>query len=154
MHASILVGDNVVATLYSEENFTGHSQSINTDIAYMRYQWVSENTLSSMRVSSRNTIPQAPLLISPMDATAFREGDVIPFSWFNGGGAIEYQVEIYLDTELFFTIPWQSDPNGYVDSLGQGNYSWRVQARNDGGVSNWSQWSTFSIESPIVIPPQ
>jgi hypothetical protein len=152
--SSILVGDNIIATLYSEENFTGHSQSIKTDIAYMRYRWVPENTVSSMRVSSRNTIPQAPLLINPMDATAFREGDVIPFSWFNGGGAVEFQVEIYLDTELLLTIPWQSDPNVYVDSLGQGNYSWRVQGRNDGGVSNWSQWSTFSIESPIVIPPQ
>jgi hypothetical protein len=149
---SILIGKNVVATLYSEENFSGHSQSVLTDTAYMQYQWVYANTLSSMKVSSRDTIPQAPILISPIEATTFREGDIIPISWMNGGGAIDYQIEIYLDSELLQTIPWQSDPVIYVDLLGQGSYSWRARGRNAGGVSNWSQVSTFSIES-IVSPP-
>ena len=150
---SILVGKNAIATLYSEEDFAGHSQSIITDTAYMKYQWVYENILSSMRVSAVSTLPQAPIPVGPMEATAFREGDVIPLSWLNGGGTIDYQVEIYLDAVLYKTIPWQSDPIMYVESLGQGNYSWRVQGRNAGGLSNWSQKSTFSIES-IVFPPE
>lgn len=151
---SLLIGDNVIATFYSEENFTGHSQSFETDTGFMRYKWVPDNTLSSMKVSSRSTIPMAPILISPMEATAFREGDIIPLSWFNGGGAVDFQVEIYKDTVLLRTIPWQSDPVAFIDSLGQGNYSWRIQGRNAGGASSWSQKSTFSIESPIVIPPE
>jgi hypothetical protein len=151
---SLLIGDNVLATFYSEENFVGHSQSFGADTGFMRYKWVADNTLSSMKVTSRSTIPLAPVLVSPMESTAFREGDVIPLSWFNGGGAVDFQIEIYKDTVLLRTIPWQSDPVVYVDSLGQGNYSWRVQGRNAGGVSNWSQKSTFSIESPIVIPPE
>jgi hypothetical protein len=150
---SILVGENVIATLYSEENFSGHSQSIFTDTAYMRYQWVYDNILSSMRVSAAGTLPQSPIPVGPTEAMAFREGDVIPLSWLNGGGAIDYQVEIYVDTALFKTIPWQSDSVVYVESLGQGNYIWRVQGRNAGGLSDWSQKSTFSIES-IVFPPE
>ena len=39
------------------------------------------------------------------------------------------------------------------NSLGQGNYSWKVQGRNTGGLSNWSPTSTFSVES-IVFPPE
>jgi hypothetical protein len=148
---SILVGENVIATLYSDEVFTGHSQSVVTDTEYMEYQWLYSNTLSSMKVSSRNSIPQAPILISPIEATAFREGDVIPLSWVNGGGALDYQIEIYLNSVLFQTIPWQSGPFKSIESLGQGSYSWRVLGRNAGGVGSWSQESTFSIESPIVF---
>ncbi len=149
---SILIGANAIATLYSAENFTGHSQATTQDVGYIQYQWVSANTLSSMKVSSQNVVPEAPILINPVDSSVFREGDVIPFSWMNGGGAIEYQVEIYLNTHLFQTISWKGDPIRYIDSLGLGTYSWRVQARNAAGVSAWSQASTFSIESPIVIP--
>ena len=151
---SILTGANVIATFYSEENYSGHSQSIITDTSTFSYQWVPENTLSSMIVSSRTTVPLVPVVISPLEATAFREGDVVPLSWFNGGGAIEYQVEIYLESVLLMTIPWQSDPVRYVDSLGQGNYTWRVQGRNEGGVSSWTEMSSFSIESPIGIPQE
>ena len=150
---SILIGENVNATLYSDENFSGHSQSVVTDTAYVKYQWVYENTLSSLKVSLQDSPPLAPVLIGPMEATAFREGDVIPLSWMNGGGATEYQIEIYLNAELSQTLPWQPDPVKFVDSLGQGAYGWRVRGRNASGTGEWSQMMTFSVESPIVFPP-
>jgi hypothetical protein len=149
---SILTGANVIATFFSEENFSGHSQSFINNTSTLRYQWVPENTLSSMMVFSRTTIPLVPVVISPMDAMTFRKGDIVPLSWQNGGGAVEYQVEIYLESVLFMTLPWQSDPVRYVDSLGQGNYTWRVQGRNEGGVSSWTEMELFSIESPSIIP--
>jgi hypothetical protein len=148
---SILVGDNVIATLYSEENYTGHSQAVITDTSYMQYQWVPSNSLSSMKISSRGDIPQAPLPINPTASAVFREGDVIPFSWLNGGGATEYQVEIDLNLNIYKTINWQADPVRYVDSLAQGAYSWRVRGRSAAGVSVWSEFSIFTIESPIVF---
>jgi hypothetical protein len=150
---SILIGDNVIATLYSEESFAGHSQAVLTDTAYIQYEWVSSNTLSSMKVALRDSAPQAPSPINPIASAVFREGDVIPFAWLNGGGATEYQVEIYMNSSLFKTITWQADPVRYVDSLGQGAYSWRVQGRNVAGVSAWSDFFAFSIQSPIVFPP-
>ncbi len=149
---SILIGENAIGTLYSEENFDGHSQAITQDTPYTQYQWVYANTLSSMKVSLRSTVPLAPAAIHPIEASVFREGDVIPFSWLNGGGATEYQVEVYLNGTLFQTLPWQVEPIRYVDSLALGAYSWRVQARNTAGLSAWSSEVTFSIESPIVIP--
>ncbi len=151
---SILVGANVVATLYSDENFSGHSQAINKGTAYIQYGWVSANSLSSMKVSQRGQPPQTPKTVNPVPSAIFRSGDVIPFSWRNGGGATEYHFEIYLDSVLIRTFPWQSDPVLYVDSLGEGNYSWRVQGRNAAGTSAWSEKSVFSIESPIVFPPE
>lgn len=149
---SILVGGNVIATLYSGENFSGHSQSVVKDTAYMQYKWVYANALSSMKVAPRDALPQAPIPINPADSTVFREGDVVPFSWLNDGGATEYQVEIYLNSSIVRTISWQAESIRYVDSLGQGDYQWRVQGRNAAGVVGaWSQKLTFSIVSPIVI---
>jgi hypothetical protein len=150
---SILVGENVMATLYSDDNFSGHSQAVTNDIAYMQYEWVPSNSLSSMKVSSRATAPLVPVTVMPIASSQFRAGDDIPFSWRNGGGAIEYKLEIYKDSTLFLTFPWQADPVLFVDSLTEGTYSWRVQARNDAGISPWSANSPFSIESPIIFPP-
>jgi hypothetical protein len=149
---SILVGDNVIATLYSDENFAGHSQAVSKNIAYMQYEWVTGNTLSSMKVSSQAATPLTPMTVMPIESFQFREGDDIPFSWRNGGGAVEYKLEIYNNSTLFLTFPWQADPVRFVDSLEEGTYSWRVQARNDAGISPWTANSNFSIESPIIFP--
>ena len=103
-----------MATIYSDENFTGHSQSVITGTSTLLYQWVPGNTVSSLIVSSRTTVPQVPVVISPIDAMTFRQGDLVPLSWHNGGGTIDYQVEIYLKSALRMTIPWQSEPVVYV----------------------------------------
>jgi hypothetical protein len=150
---AILVGDNVMATLYSDENFDGHSQTVSGDIAYMQYERVSGNTLSSMKISSRSTAPLTPITVMPVASSQFRAGDDIPFSWRNGGGAVDFTLEIYKDTNLFLTFPWQADAFRFVDSLTEGTYSWRVQARNEAGVSPWTAKSVFSIASPIIFPP-
>jgi hypothetical protein len=150
---SILVGEDVIVTLYSEENFSGHTQSLTDDLAYMRYQWVDENSLSSMKITPRTLLPLSPLVVSPLPATAFRKGDVIPLSWTNTGGAIDYRVELYKNGSLFSTTPWQIEPFRYVESLTEGTYTWRIQGRNPAGAGTWSELSTFSVESPIVFPP-
>ncbi len=149
---SILVGANVMATLYSEENYSGHSQTYSNSNGFMQYQWLPADMLSSMKVVSRISAPQAPTPIGPASSAVFRQGDVIPFSWLNGGGDTEYHVEIYLNSSLYQSLPWQSEPIKNADSLPMGTYSWRVQARNSAGTSAWSSFLPFSIESPIVIP--
>ena len=149
---SILVGDNITATLYSEENFSGHSQAVSEDIAFMKYDWVSGNTLSSMRVAPRDAAPKVPVTVMPNEASQFREDDVILFSWRNGGGAAQYRLEIYSGSNLFKSYPWQTDPVRFVDSLVLGDYSWRVQARNAAGLSPWTVKANFTIESPIIFP--
>ncbi len=150
---SLMIGAGVIATLYSEESFTGHSQAFTQTIPYLQYQWVYPNITSSMKVTSRQVIPQAPNPIYPITPATFREDDNIPFSWLNGGGGTEFQLELYKDSNYLKTIPWQSDLFAYIDSLGEGSYSWRVQARNIAGLSAWSGYKTFTIESSIIYPP-
>ena len=150
---SMLVGGNVIATLFSDENFTGHSVAVAQDISYMQYSLVSADTLSSMRISARSGLPLAPSLVSPVNGTSLREGDVIPMSWQNGGGALDYRVEVYLNSNLIVSSPWQVDPFTYIDSFAQGAYTWRVQGRNTAGESPWSQSFNFTVASPVAAPP-
>jgi hypothetical protein len=149
---SILAGANVIATLYSEENYTGHAQAFLANNGFLKYQWLPADVLSSMRISLRTTVPQAPVLVSPLNASVFRQGDNLPIAWLNGGGASEYRVELYLGGSLYRSLTWQTAPLAFVDSLPLGSYTWRVQGRNSSGASAWSQSLTFSVESPIVIP--
>jgi hypothetical protein len=149
---SIMVGNNVIATLYSDENYAGHSQTITNTAAYMNYSLVPANRLSSMKVSTRNSLPQAPTLVYPTQSSVFRAGDVIPLSWLNGGGATEYQVEIRRDSSLYKTIPWQENPMQFVDSLVEGSYSWKVRGRNAAGTGPWSGNFSFTIAVPLVFP--
>jgi Bacterial pre-peptidase C-terminal domain/Peptidase family M23/Bacterial Ig domain len=151
---SILVGADVNATFYSEGGYAGHASTIAGDEAFMRYRWVDANTLSSMKVTLRNALPQAPLILYPPASTAFREGEVIPLSWLNQGGATEFQVEIYREGSLVRSTTWHTDPASYVESLTQGAYSWRVQGRNDAGTGSWSANGVFSIESPLIYPTE
>ncbi len=148
---SIMVGANVNATLYSGENFTGHSQTVTQNIGYMQYAWAPSNMTSSMRVTPKTSLPAAPTLVNPTQSSIFRLGDVIPLSWTNGGGAVDYHIEIYLAEQLVRNIYWQSSPLLYVDSLSQGSYTWRVQGRNIAGEGSWSQVYTFTIASALVI---
>ncbi len=150
---SVMVGANVVATLYSEESFSGHSQSFLADTGFLKYQWVAGDSASSLKVDWRSNVPLTPTVVSPQASAIFREGDVVPFSWLNAGNAQEFRLEIYQGASLVRSLPWQSAPVAYVDSLPQGSYTWRVQAKNPAGTSPWSSSSAFSIESPIVIPP-
>jgi len=151
---SIMLGNGVFSTLYSEENYSGHSQTVTDTIAYMQYDLVPANSLSSMKVFTLSSIPLTPVPVYPDQSVIFREGDVIPFSWLDGGGATEYQVEITLDSNLYKTLPWQDKPMYYVDSLVEGSYSWRVRGRNLAGMSPWSGSSTFTIAAPVVVPPE
>ena len=146
---SILVGSNVLATMYSEENYAGHSQTFDKNTAYLQYAWAFSNTASSMHVAAKTSLPIAPMLVNPTQSTVFRQGDVVPLSWTNGGGAVDYHIEIYLGSTLLRNLDWQAAPVAYIDSLTQGTYSWRVQGRNSAGAGPWSQSFTFTVASPL-----
>lgn len=148
---SILVGSNVLAALYSGENYSGHSQGVAQNTAYMKELWVFSNTISSMKVTPKVSPPSAPTLVNPVDNSIFRLGDAIPLSWTNGGGALDYAVEVYSGSTIVRSIDWQISPLAYLASLGQGTYTWRVQGRNAAGAGPWSPLFTFNIASPLMI---
>jgi hypothetical protein len=149
--ASILVGANVIATLYSEMDYEGHSEALASSDSYLADNLIGADSLSSMRIDMKSTLPSPPNGTTPM-GDAFQEGDIIPLAWRNGGGATEYQVTVTPQTEALTTFPWQQVPFLNLDSLGQGTYEWQVLGRNAAGVSTASEPLTFTIGAADTPP--
>lgn len=152
--ASIMVGSQVAATLYSDNSYLGHSETLEANDSYLTDNLIGENTLSSMIVSLRNELPYSPTLVPPAAGQVLEVGDVVPLSWRNGGGALEYQVVItpLLATQQTITSLWQSEPFILLDSLAQGDYTWKVRGQNTAGISEWSEEQIFPI-GEAAIPP-
>ncbi len=149
--ASILVGSNVVATLYSEENYLGHSQTLVSSDNNLVDNLVAADQLSSLRVWLRSDLPLAPLALSPAAGIQFKQNDVIMLSWRNGGGAVEYQVQLTTPSTTL-TMPWQTQTSLPLDRLTQGAYSWKVRGRSLAGEGSWSTAQGFGVGLPEVWP--
>ena len=149
--ASILVGGNVMATLYTDANYAGHSESLIAGDNSLMDNLVPANHLSSLRVAARSTLPSAPLPVTPASGAQFKQADLVTISWRNGGGALEYQVQLTTPTTTL-TYPWQSDPYLFLPALGQGSYTWKVRARNLAGESTWGAATSFQVGVPLATP--
>jgi hypothetical protein len=149
--ASILVGSNVIATLYSEENYLGHSQTLISADNNLADNYVPADRLSSLRVWLRSDLPAAPLPVSPASGIQFKQNDLISISWRNGGGAVEYQVQLTTPTTIM-TMPWQAQPYLPLSGLTQGAYSWKVRGRSLAGDGPWSTTQGFGVGFPEARP--
>jgi hypothetical protein len=149
--ASILVGSNVMATLYSEGNYAGHSQTLLYSDHNLSDNLVPADRMSSLRVWLRQDLPAVPLPLSPASGIQFKQNDVIMISWRNGGGAIEYQVELTTPTDVLM-LPWQTKPYLPLKGLTQGFYSWRVRGRNPTNTGSWSASRGFGVGLPETWP--
>ncbi len=149
--ASILVGSNVMATLYSEENYAGHSQTLLYADNNLIDNLVPADRLSSLRVWLRQDLPFVPISLSPASGIQFKQNDVVMISWRNGGGAVEYQVELTTPTGVQI-LPWQTNPYLPLSGLTQGTYSWKVRGRNPTGEGSWGSARSFGIGLPETWP--
>jgi hypothetical protein len=149
--ASILVGSNVSATLYSEVNYGGHSQTLIYSDSNLSDNLVPADRLSALRVASRASLPVAPVPVSPAAGTQFKQGDLITLGWRDNGGAVEYQVQLTTPTTIL-SLPWQSQPYLPQSGLTQGAYSWKVRGRNMAGEGPWSATLSFGIGLPEARP--
>ena len=147
--ASIMLGSQVAVTLYSENYYTGHSETLVGNDSYLLDNLIGANTLSSMVIAMKNQLPLAPGLVSPADGMVFTQGEVIPLSWRNGQGALEYQVTLNAQT-----YAWQAAPFMLLDSLPVGDYTWKVVGRNTAGTSQFSQVRSFRIDAAPPLPGQ
>ena len=151
---SIMVGSQVAATLFSDNSYLGHSETLEANDSYLTDNMIGANTLSSMIVSPASDLPLAPTLVSPTVGQVIEEGDVVPLSWRNGQGALEYQAIIthpLVTQQNALNAGWQNEPFLLVDSLTQGVYSWKVIGQNEAGVSPWSEILTFTVS--VATPP-
>ena len=149
--ASILVGNNVIATQYSEENYAGHSQTLLSSDNNLTDNLVPADRMSSLRVWLRSDLPAAPLAFSPASGIQFKQNDIIPLSWRNNGGAVEYQVQLTTPTTTL-TMPWQLTTSLPLSGLTQGAYSWKVRGRGPSGEGAWSASLNFGIGLPETRP--
>jgi hypothetical protein len=151
--ASILVGSDVLATLYSEPDYDGHSEALTSSDSYLKDNLIGANTLSSLRIVSRETLPLTPTLLIPAPGQVFEAGDLVPLGWLNGGAALEYQVLVTGGLTAPLTLTWQAEPYQYLSALAQGEYAWQVRGRNLAGEGPWSEALTFTLGAAGALPP-
>ena len=85
--ASVQVGDQVTATLFSQQGLTGRAESFSAADRNLADNLIGANTAASLRVQLRATQPAAPGLNAPGALTA---DDSVVLSWSNVGGAVEF----------------------------------------------------------------
>ncbi len=156
--ASLLVGANVMATLYSDANYDGHAETLADDDSRLLGNLIGAKALSSIRVALRTTLPLAPTLLNPAAGQVIAAKDVLPLAWRDGGGAMEYELLISNALQsntisMPFAMPWQAEPYQYVSGLAQGEYTWQVRGRNQAGVGPWSEALSFTVGVASTAPP-
>lgn len=156
--ASILVGENVLATLYTGDGFTGRSNTFITSDSNFSNNLIGSKTASSLRVREKLNNPYAPWApISPPSGTNHLEGDSLSLAWRVPTGGVEFLVELNGPLGII-NSSWLSEPVWDLTpyNLPQGTYSARVKARNAFGDGNWSEYSYFTIipDTSTPNPPE
>jgi murein DD-endopeptidase MepM/ murein hydrolase activator NlpD len=159
--ASILVGQNVMATLYSGDGFSGRSETLITDDANLSNNMIGAGTTSSLRVRNKASYPFTPWApISPPAGSIHYQGDSLNIAWKVPTGGVEFRVELNGPNGSILSN-WLTDTFWdltYLD-LPPGSYNARVRARNSFAEGNWSASTDFSVVpnpfdpgSPIDAP--
>ncbi|MFN3308161.1 MAG: peptidoglycan DD-metalloendopeptidase family protein [Anaerolineales bacterium] len=145
--SSIIVGSNVIATLFHLDNYRGRGETFGSSDANLSDNWIGDNAVSSLVVSARSSLPATPYPISPTNNASLPANSSITFHWENLGRASEFQVEYTRSGSSPTLSPWLSVPYWQVGSLPAGNYIWRVRGRNANGTSNFSTAFSFSVST-------
>lgn len=150
--ASILIGSNVVATLFFSDSYRGRGETLVSSDSNLADNWIGHKAVSSLVISSRSSYPATPYPISPLNNAVLPSASSVTFHWDNYGRATEFQVELTRSGSTAITSPWFSTPYWQAGSLPSGNYTWRVRGRNQNGISNWSTAFSFSIPTSSSTP--
>jgi len=156
---SILVGSNVLATLFFNDNYAGRGDTFDHNDSSLSDNLLRDDQVSSFKVSARNQSPPAPTtLVAPLNGAIFPGGSSLSLAWLDPGGSTQFQAQLQAPGSISPVIsPWLDDPIWQLDSiiLGLGTYTWKVRARNCSDLSCLSPWSvaqTFTITTPPTPP--
>ena len=142
---SLRVGANTWVTLFASSSFRDRSETFVTDDSNLSDNRVGLNTVSSLRVKARSTLPAAPLLLWPPAGYVLPATATASLFWEDTGGAQQFQMRLSGPVEM--TSEWQVEPYLNVGGLPAGSYTWQVKARNAAGESAWSSLRTLSLQS-------
>ena len=148
--ASVLIGSGVSATLFSDPNFTGRSETFAVSDPNLAEHRIGGNTVSALKVQSRSANPSKPVAIAPSGVTT-EDSLVLTYQDTGGGEALDPKVEGPFTTERDFThtVAWP------IGSLPAGDYTYTVQARvanQDGYLyTTTSEAVRFSVtQAPVT----
>ena len=141
---SILTGSNVMATIYTASNQQGRRETIARDDPNLSDNPTKENTLSSIIITSRNTIPEVPSGLWPINLDNLLDNQSITLFWQNEGNSTKTRTTID-GPSLSDTTAWDNVSTWNLGSLAPGVYSWKIQSRNDFSDSSWSDWYYFIV---------
>jgi hypothetical protein len=153
---SILIGGDVQALLFGNQDFTGRSETFFDNDSNLEDNRFGSNTLSSLKVLARSTPPSVvEELVYPLNDEVFNLNNSLSFAWRDPGGGTQFQVLLEAPTEDIYsswlsTTSW--NPEGL--NLDEGLYSWKVRARNcdqSECVSLWSLSSSFTISAETSL---
>ncbi len=144
--ASIKVGANLLATLYSLGDYSGRSETFLQSDSNLADNRIGTDTLSSLRVRLRSQVPSTPSLSYPPDGDAsFNSDDSVVLVWGDAGGGAEFNLK--LDG---VEKGWQPGNAFHTGPLSAGTHTWQVKARNPAGESAWSGARGFTVQ-PVTI---
>jgi hypothetical protein len=145
--ASIQVGSNVLATLYSDADYAGRGETLAASDANLADNWIGTDLMTSLRVRLRSNPPPKPtVLIAPQAGATFPAGASLSLAWRDPGGATAFQATLLSGGTTVKTSDWLAKPVWHLSglSLGPGAYTWKVRARNCAETSCQSAWSAAS----------
>ncbi len=138
--ASIRVGANVIATLYSENDFYGRTEAFDADDRNLEDNPIGSESVSSLRVLYNNAAPGTAEMIWPEGGATFQRGDALVFFWRPGVSGLNSWLEVDTTGPLGYgRLPWRSLDGNATGNLGA--QKWYIFERScegsTGCISDW-----------------
>jgi murein DD-endopeptidase MepM/ murein hydrolase activator NlpD len=150
--ASIMVGANVQASLFSNDSYLGRAETLLTQDSNLSDNLVGANMVSSLIVQNLSVLPSIPRLVFPANNAQYTQDASFSLSWENTGSSLQFQARLLQNSVEIKNSGWQNQTYWHLNSLPAGNYTWQVRSLNHAGQSNWSAARNLIIQT-VSLPP-
>lgn len=145
--ASILVGSNVKASLFSQDSYLGRGETFLSQDSNLADNPIGANKASSLMVQNITALPSIPRLVYPANNEVFTQDASLSLSWENAGGGVQFQASLLQNSIEVMNSGWIKNTYWHLSSIPAGNYTWQVRSMNSAGQSTWSPARNLVIQS-------
>jgi murein DD-endopeptidase MepM/ murein hydrolase activator NlpD len=149
--SSILTGSNVLATLFTDNNYQGRSETLSSSDSNLSDNRIGSNSVSSLKIQSVSSSPIAPVNIWPSNGMTYPTDASYSLVWMDAGGGLQFQARLVSGSTQVDISPWQTSTVWHLNSTMPGSYTWQVKSKNSTGESNWS--NSFALNIQAGSPP-